>query len=48
MHYERIRVEHYSGYKANERPVAFIFQGIHWEVQEIIDRWYEGGLESIM
>jgi len=43
MTYERIKVECYSGYKANERPVAFIFQGSRREVQEIIDRWYEGG-----
>lgn len=46
MPYERIEVECYSGYKANERPVAFTFQGVRREVQEIIDRWYEGGRES--
>jgi len=48
MPYERIKAECYSGYKASERPVAFIFQGVRWEVQKIIDRWYEGGHESIM
>jgi len=46
MPYERIKVECYSGYKANERPVAFIFQGSRREIREIIDRWYEGGLEA--
>jgi hypothetical protein len=46
MDYEKIQVECYSGYKANERPVAFAYQGRRWEVKEIIDRWYEGGLES--
>jgi hypothetical protein len=46
MPYERIKVECYSGYKANERPVAFIFQGARREVREIIDRWYEGGPEA--
>jgi hypothetical protein len=46
MPYERIKVECYSGYKANERPIAFIFQGARWEVQEIIDRWCEGDHES--
>lgn len=45
MQYEQIPVECYSGYKANERPVAFIFQGRSWEVADIIDRWYEGGIE---
>jgi len=43
--YERMHVECYSGYKVNERPVAFIYQGERREVAEIIDRWYEGGLE---
>jgi hypothetical protein len=42
MQYEKIHVECYSGYKANERPVAFIFQNRRWEVAEILDRWYEG------
>jgi hypothetical protein len=43
--YERMHVECYSGYKANERPVAFTYQGERREVAEIIDRWYEGGLD---
>ncbi len=42
---DQITVECYSGYKANERPVAFTFQERRWEVAEILDRWYEGGLE---
>ena len=43
--YERIHVECYSGYKANERPVAFTYQGRRREVEEIIDHWYEGGVD---
>jgi hypothetical protein len=46
MTYKQISVECYSGYKANERPVAFTYQGRRWEVVEIADRWYEGGIES--
>ena len=46
MDYEQIQVECYSGYKANERPVAFTYQGHRWEIQEIIDRWHEGGLDA--
>lgn len=46
MTYEQIAVECYSGYKANERPVAFTFQGQRREIAEIIDQWYEGGLEA--
>jgi hypothetical protein len=43
MDFARIRVECYSGYKANERPVAFVWEGRRWEVAEILDRWCEGG-----
>jgi hypothetical protein len=46
MPYERIEVECYSGYRANERPIAFIFQGRRWQVEEVIDRWYEGGVQA--
>ena len=45
MHYERVDVECYSGFKTNERPVAFTYQGRRQEVAQIIDRWYEGGLD---
>jgi hypothetical protein len=44
MPYERVQVECYSGHRANERPLAFTFEGRRWEVVEIIDRWYEGGI----
>jgi hypothetical protein len=44
--YERIQVECYSGYKLNERPRSFIYQGQRYEIQEIINRWYEGGIDS--
>ena len=43
---EKIDVECYSGYKANERPVAFAYQKRRREVAEIVDRWYEGGVEA--
>jgi hypothetical protein len=43
---KEVKVECYCGYKANERPFAFTHQGDRQEVQEIIDRWYEGGLDS--
>ena len=45
MLWDQITAECYSGHKANERPVSFTFQGRHWEVAEIVDRWYEGGIE---
>jgi len=45
MDYERIQVECYSGYKINESPKAFTYQGHRQEVQAIVDRWYEGGID---
>jgi hypothetical protein len=45
MDFEAIKVECYSGYKVNERPVAFVFEGKRWHIVDIIDRWYEGEIE---
>ena len=46
MTFEKIHVECYGGYKVNERPVAFTFQGRRWEVVEIVDCWYEGNRQA--
>lgn len=35
-----IRVESYSGYKADERPKALVMGDKRLEVKEVIDRWY--------
>lgn len=42
--YQPAAVECYSGYKANERPVAFSCQDRRREIVEILDCWYEGAL----
>jgi hypothetical protein len=40
----RLKVECYSGYKADERPLRFTFvdrpEGQILEVREILDQWY--------
>ena len=46
MDYEKIEVECYSGYKVNERPMAFTYQGHRQDIREIIDRWHEGDVDS--
>ncbi len=38
-----LRVECFSGYKLNERPVAFSLMDRRYEVKDIIDRWYGEG-----
>ncbi|OPL15258.1 MAG: hypothetical protein AVO39_02360 [delta proteobacterium MLS_D] len=45
MCFEPVRVVCYSGSKADERPTAFIHRGRRVEIAEIMDRWYEGGID---
>lgn len=35
-----VRVDAYSGYKADERPIAFEYKGREHRIEEILDRWY--------
>ncbi|MBI5492900.1 MAG: hypothetical protein HY893_08215 [Deltaproteobacteria bacterium] len=35
-----IKVESYSGYKADERPKALVMGDKRLEIKEVIDRWY--------
>jgi len=36
----RIRVECYSGRKADERPLRFQLDGHEYAVAEVLDQWY--------
>jgi hypothetical protein len=38
-----VRVECYSGHKAEERPLRILFGGQSLEIEEIEDRWYSPG-----
>jgi hypothetical protein len=38
-----VRVECYSGYKAEERPVRILFSEHTLEIVELEDRWYSPG-----
>jgi hypothetical protein len=42
---ERIEVESYSGYRLHESPRKFTYKKRRYVIQEIIDRWYEGGVK---
>ena len=35
-----LKVQTYSGYKADERPVSFTLDDCDYKVEEIIDRWF--------
>ena len=46
MHYMLVHVETFSGYKEDERPVAFLYHAKRHEISDITDRWYEGNVDS--
>ncbi len=35
-----LRVECYSGRKADERPVRFRLDGHEYQIEEVVDHWY--------
>lgn len=37
----RIQVECYAGYRGDERPVRFKMGSQTFDVQEVLDRWYD-------
>ena len=37
-----IKVECYSGYKADEYPKRFLWNDKQVEIKDILDRWYQG------
>jgi hypothetical protein len=44
MKFVKVDVEALSGYKVNERPLAFTHEGLRREVVKVVDQWLEGGL----
>ena len=37
-----IQVECYAGYRSEESPRSFSLDGRRYEIEEIVDRWYQG------
>lgn len=37
----RVRVESYAGYKADQRPLRFYLDEHAYEVEEVLDQWYD-------
>lgn len=37
----RVQVEFHSGQKADERPRRFSIEGRQYEVQDVVDQWFE-------
>lgn len=43
--FKKTAVSAYSGYKANERPLDFVYGNEKKEVRQILDRWYGEGCD---
>jgi hypothetical protein len=46
MELELITVSTRDGYRGAQEPVSFEWRGEGYRVQEILDRWYEGRMDS--
>lgn len=38
-----LKVERFSGYELNRRPVAFSLMDRRYEIKDVVDRWYGEG-----
>ena len=45
MLFEVVEVKTKAGYRSAERPVAFFYHDQRYDIEEVIDRWYEGGID---
>jgi hypothetical protein len=45
MEFESIEVSSRDEYKGAQEPVSFMWRGEEHIVEEIIDKWYEGGID---
>ncbi len=46
MELERIEVLTRDEYKGAQEPVSFVWRGKRHDVDQIVDRWYEGHMDS--
>ncbi len=45
MEFVPVRVDAYAGYRGEETPRAFEHDGATFVIEEILDRWYQGGVD---
>ena len=46
MEFENIEVLTRDEYREAQRPVSFVWRGKEHEVETILDKWYEGRVDS--
>ncbi len=46
MEFEKIEVLTRDQYKGAQEPVSFVWRGEKHQVEQIVNRWYEGRIDS--
>jgi hypothetical protein len=46
MEFETIEVSTHDEYRGAQEPVSFVWRGKKYNVEQIVDRWYEGRIDS--
>ncbi len=46
MEFERIEVSTRDQYKGAQEPVSFVWRGKEHHVEQVVNRWYEGRIDS--
>jgi hypothetical protein len=46
MKFENIEVSTRDEYKGAQEPLSFVWRGEQRHIAQIVDRWYEGGVDS--
>ena len=46
MEFESIEVSTHDQYKGAQEPVFFVWRGKECHIEQIVDRWYEGRIDS--
>ena len=44
MQFESVEVLTRDEYKGAQDPVSFVWRGNEYRVEQVLDRWYEGGM----
>ena len=46
MEFEKIEVSTRDEYIGAQKPLSFVWRGEQFHIAQIVDRWYEGGIDS--
>ncbi|SPF51367.1 conserved hypothetical protein [Syntrophobacter sp. SbD1] len=46
MEFESIEVSTRDEYKGAQEPISFVWRGEEHLIEQVVDRWYEGSIDS--